>query len=752
MEPRYNHKTVEQEISLIWEENECFLAKPDPTKKPFCIILPPPNASGKMHTGNVLMIAIEDILIRWHRMKGDCTLWIPGTDHAGFETQTTFERELKKRNKSRFDFDRATLYQQIWDFVQQNKNLIENQIKQMGASVDWSRYKFTLDDDVIETVCNTFKKMYAEGIAYRGYNIVNYSFKWGTTFSDAEIQYVQRVDPLYYIKYKLIDSNDYIVLATVRPETIPVDTHIAIHPKDKKNNKFIGKRVLNPLTGKSMEIITDSFVDPKFGTGIVKLTPAHDKNDYDVGLRHKLEIIPAINLEGKMTPLVGKYQGLTILKAREACVLDLQSAIEKVDENYTHQIPVDYRSGDYIENLVLPNWFIKVESLKKPALEAVKSAAIKIYPKWREKTYLRWVENMHDWAISRQIVWGIRIPVWYKIDEQTRTKIAATYKNSKGESVTNTISGFEDSNNVKLEDIEKGLQKIIVPENIDESKLVVSVEKPHDQNKWLPETDTFDTWFSSGQWPLTTLGYPDSPDFKYFYPTAVLETGWEIVTRWVSRMIMFGYYATGQPPFSHIYLHGIIRAADGKKMSKSLGNVINPDEYIEQYGADVLRMGLVSGTAGGKDFNFPKDKIISYRNFANKLWNIARFTRLHTQNKEIPAFHEKMLNLSTSDIKLLKSLKILIKNTDKNLENFRFSQAGEEIYQFLWHKLADVYLEESKERLKSNDIACLAVLTYVLKQALKLLHPFMPFITEKIWQMFEDKQEPILAVSAFPKA
>jgi len=711
MDKTYDPKKFEKDIYALWENSGAFTPKIDKKKKPFVIILPPPNASGKMHTGNALMIAIEDILIRWHRMMGDPTLWIPGTDHAGFETQTTFERELKKENKSRFDYDRETLYKMIWDFVQKNKGLIEGQIREMGASVDWSRLKFTLDPESVKVVYGTFKKMYNDGLIYRGNHLVNYSFKWGTTFSDAEIQYKDQVDPLYFIKYKFLGSNKFLTLATVRPETIMVDTHLAVNPKDKKNGKLIGQKVENPITGKSMEIIGENFVDPKFGTGIVKLTPAHDKNDYEAALNHKLPIIPLIEINGKLNENAGEFSGLKILEARKKVVefLKEKNLIEKIDENYSHQIPVDYRSGDYIENLIMPNWFVKVDdkkkSFKKPAYDAVRNGTIKIHPKWREITYLRWMESMRDWPISRQIVWGMQIPAWQcqKCQEWTVTD----------GSVPTLCSSCGDSH-IKR------------------------------------DTDTFDTWFSSGQWPLITTGFPDSKDFKYFYPTAVLETGWDIVTRWVSRMIMFSYYQTNKPPFYDVYLHGLVRAIDGRKMSKSLGNVINPEDYAKEYGTDALRMGLIAGTANGKDFNFPKEKIIGYKKFANKLWNITRFTEIMLDEINLPPRIINENSKPEDDKKILKLLKVTIKEVNTNLENFRFTDAADKIYQFIWHELADIYLESIKGRADKK--IALDNFIFVFRESLKLLHPFMPFVTEAIWQENKFLQDnPVLINAKWPK-
>lgn len=746
LEKRFEPEKVEKRIYEMWENGGYFKAERDPKKKPYTIILPPPNASGKMHTGNVLMIAIEDLLIRWKRMQGYSALWIPGTDHAGFETQTTFERELKKEGKTRFSYDRNTLYKLIWEFVYKNKSLIEDQIRQMGASVDWSRYKFTLDADSIDTVVNTFKKMEQEGLVYRSDYLVNYSFKWGTTFSDAETVYTERVDPLYYLKY------GPFTLATVRPETKFGDTAVAVHPDDKRYQKYIGQEIeVEGLNGNfKLKVIADPVVDPEFGTGVVKITPAHDKTDFETGKRHNLEIRSVINLDGTLNEHAGKYAGMKIFEARKVIVEDLNKAglIEKIDENYTHVVPVDYRSGDYIENLVLPNWFIKVDELKKPALDAVKTGKLSIYPKWREITYTQWVENMHDWAISRQIVWGIRIPAWYNIDENPNLHI--TFVDKRGNPQKGLIKDL--INTYEFDEIASGLQTLSASKD---AKYVVSKDSPGD--KFLQETDTFDTWFSSGQWPLITLGYPDSEDFKYFYPTAVLETGWEIVTRWVSRMAMFGCYLTKNVPFKDVYLHGHIRAIDGKKMSKSLGNVVNPDDYATEFGVDALRMGLISGTANGKDFNFPRDKIIAYRNFGNKIWNMARFMlmmweRYEEESKTKIEFYntETMENkLTSEDHKMLDKLNTLITDVNTDLEKYRFADAGDSIYHFMWDDLASNYIEHIKTR-EDKDVA-LSVFHHIYANCLKLLHPFMPFITEEIWNNIPKNETEPLIITSWPK-
>lgn len=746
MDKYFDRATAEKKWYDFWEKEGLFKPEVHPDGKPYTIVLPPPNASGKMHTGNVLMIAIEDLLIRWKRMQGYAALWIPGTDHAGTETQITFERNLKKEGKSRFNYSRQELYDAIWQFVQENKHNIEGQIRQMGASVDWDRYKFTLDPDVIKTVHNTFKKMVADDLVYRGDYLVNYCTKCGTTYADVELKHEERTDPLYYLKY------GPFILATVRPETKFGDTAVAVHPDDERYQEWIGKEIeVEGLNGKfKLKVIADDFVEKEFGTGVVKVTPAHDKNDYEAGLRHNLEVKSVIDLNGKLNENAGpSYAGLSVFEGRKKVVEDLQARglMDHIDEKYLHNI-VLCKAGHEIEPMVLPNWFIKTDaphkSFKKPALDAVKKGTLKIYPKWREITYVRWMEEMRDWPISRQNVWGIQIPIWYEIENDRQ--IYVWFLNKSGEYKHGTLGQFL-QDGITLEEITNGLQRVLALPGVK-----WTFEENKDPNKkYLPETDTFDTWFSSGQWPLVTLGYPDSEDFKKFYPTAVLETGWEIIRLWVSRMVMFGIYNAGDVPFTSVYLHGIVKALDGRKMSKSLGNVINPDDYIEEYGVDSLRMGLISGTANGKDFSFPKDKVIAFKHFSNKIWNMAKFMLMMAENEKIEFISGEELSAEdlTEEDKLYQSqLNNLIKEVNKHLENYRFADAGESIYQFMWHELADKYIESIKTREAKT--AGLSNLMNIYKTSLKLLHPFMPFITEEIYSHLPHEEKSIM-IASWPK-
>jgi len=730
VDKKYDHKTTEPEIEKKWEESGVFVGKIDPDKKPFTIVLPPPNANGKLHTGHVLMLAIEDILIRWKKMQGYSTLWLPGTDHAGFETQVVFERSLQEKGKSRFDYDRDSLYKEIWNFVEANKKVIENQVKRMGPGLDWSRYTYTLDDNVVNIVYSTFRKMLSEGLVYRDDYIVNFCPKCGTTFADLEIRHKDKISSLYYIKY------GPLVVATTRPETKFGDVALAVNPNDERYKDYIGKEIEyeDPLGKFSIPIIADSYVDMSFGTGVLKVTPAHDKNDYEIGLRHKLPVVSVIGFDGKMNENAGRYRGMEVSAARDAVVKDLEDMgmIEKIDSNYRNSVAVCYKGGHEIEPTVLPNWFIKVDSLKKPALDAVLNGDVRIFPKWRQVTYTKWMEEMRDWPISRQIVWGIRIPIWYDVDENP--DIQVTFLDAGGNRVVGRIGDL--LGKYSFDEIKAGLQSLIAPKDADFRAVPGAGHGP--EKRLLQETDTFDTWFSSGHWPLATLRYPDSEDFKYFYPTSVMETGWEIIRFWVSRMIMFGIYLTGKPPFKDVYLHGLVRALDGKKMSKSLGNVIDPLDYIEEYGADALRMGLISGTANGRDFAFPKDKVIAYRNFANKLWNMARFILMMMgdyDNGTDFSFDEKNVDaLGDLDKLMLEKMKKLTVGVTASLERYRFADSAEMIYQFMWHEVADKYIEYVKGLDGEQKIASLSVLRYVFVKGLMLLHPFMPFVTEAIWE------------------
>ncbi|MEK9150880.1 MAG: valine--tRNA ligase [Patescibacteria group bacterium] len=728
----YDPELVEEKIYELWEKSGCFnpdsasanrrATKADKIQN-FCIIMPPPNANGSLHLGHALMIALEDAMIRYHRMNGYKTLWLPGADHAGFETQVVYEKKLEKEGSSRFEIlkqegGRDKLYKMIWDFTQENKSYMEDQIKQMGASCDWSRKKFTLDQEIVKSVYRAFKKLYDDKLAYRESAGVNWCAKHQTTLSDLEIKHAERKDALYYIDY------GPLAVATVRPETIFADAAVAVNPKDKRYKHLIGKTAKIPLIGKEIKIIGDDSIDIKFGTGAVKITPAHDHNDFEIAKRHGLAFIKTIDEFGRLvSPAPEKYVNMKIGQARESVVADLKihNLIKKTDENYIHAVATCYKCGTVLEPAVKTQWFIKMTerpkngglSLRDAAVKAVKSGKIKFIPKRFEKIFFYWMKNLRDWNISRQIVWGIRIPAWYCVKPNI--------KNAK-EALTHSAN------------------TIIIAENGEIPEKCPDCGSEHLEQ----DRDVFDTWFSSGQWPFLVLGYPDKKDFKNFYPTTVMETGWDIMFFWVARMIMLGLYRTGKIPFKHVYLHGLVRDKDKQKMSKSKGNVVDPLGVVSEYGADALRMALIVGNAPGNDLAYSEDKVRGYRNFANKIWQASRFVLMNLENFDLNAKPK----LSAADKKKLNELTKIKKDVSKLIESFKFYAAAEKIYHYFWHTFCDKIIEEMKPRLhqdfggqarlKNDDLkdkqAAQYVLLEILTGSLKLLHPFMPFITEEIYQ------------------
>lgn len=679
MDKVYKQEEIESKWYKVWEKAGYFQPGINPKGKPFTIILPPPNANAPLHFGHA-MYTVEDILVRYHRMLGDAALWLPGSDHAGFETQVVFEKHLEKMGKSRFDYDRETLYKMIWDFVQNNKGTMESQLRKLGFSVDWSREKFTLDPDIIKVVYKTFKKLFDDGLAYRGLRLVNYCTKDGTSFSDLEVIYEDRTTPLYYIKY------GPLTLATVRLETKFGDTAVAVHPDDKRYQKYIGQTIdIETVLGPAkIKVIEDRAVDPEFGTGVIKVTPAHAPIDFEIGSRHNLEIRQVIGFDGKLNEKGGKFAGMRVKEARKAIAEEMQKKglIEKIDENYKNRVGVCYKCGTEIEPLPMEQWFIKVSILAKKAIEVVKKGEIKIYPKNWESTYFHWLEKLKDWNISRQIVWGIRIPAW-------KNKKTGEWQVTEGEA----------------------------PEGSD----------------WEQDPDTFDTWFSSGQWPFATLQSGKAGDFEKFYPTQVMETMYDILFFWVARMVMLGIYITGKIPFKDILLHGKVLDPLGKKMSKSKGNVVDPIEIANLYGADALRMALMYGTAFGHDQALSHPKLQAMRNFTNKLWNIGRFI--------IQFKPEEISNLENKDDKeIIEKLHKTISTVTKAIDSYRFHDATDALYEFIWHEFADKYIERSKDRRAEAQ----PVLEYVFRTSLELLHPFMPFITEELWQKLPHKGDSIM--------
>ncbi len=707
MEPKYNPKNFEENIYRFWQENNYFYANVNKKKKPFVIILPPPNANADLHLGHAMYV-YEDIMIRFYKLKGYECLWLPGADHAGFETQFVFEKYLKKQGKSRINYQRDELYQMIWDFVMKNRDNMENQLKKLGFALDWSKKKFTLDEDIIKIVYQTFEELYKEKLIYREKKLINYCTFCGTSFSDLEVVYKEKNSPLYYLKYHLVNPKDnikHLEVATTRPETLLGDTALAVNPKDNRYKKFIGEEVYLPLIKRKIKIIADEMVDKKFGTGVVKITPAHDFNDFEVAKRHNLEIIQAIEFNGKISSLFPKYQNLYIKEARKKIIEDLEkeNLLSKVDENYQNRVGCCYKCGNILEPLPKEQWFIKIRPLAKKAKKLVIEEKIKIYPKRFKKILLWWYDNFKDWNISRQIVWGIKIPAYYCQDCQ---------------------KWFVDINQPKI------------------CQYCQSRNISQDQ-------DTFDTWFSSGQWPYATLmslSNKKNNYFNYFYPTTVMETGYDILPWWVARMIMLGYFFTKRQPFINVFLHGLVRDRHGQKMSKSKGNVINPMEMINKYGADALRMALIFGTKEGNDIAFYEEKVIGMRNFCNKIWNIGRFININNINIQKSKIKNKNQKLKI----ILEFKKEFTKKKRKYLrlmKNYQFSQALGLVYDFLWHRLADFYIEQLKKEVLNGNIKVLKELEKIYLESLKLLHPFAPFISEAIWKIFKGEKESLLKES-----
>lgn len=690
----YEPNEYEADIYALWEKSNAFA--PHGTGKPYSIVVPPPNANGDLHLGHALTLALEDISIRFHRLRGDRTLLVPGADHAGFETQVVYERRLAKEGKSRFDFTREELYKGIWDFVAENRDNFENQYRRLGASVDWNHYTFTLDDKIISRAYKTFKKMWDEGLIYRGERLVNFCTFHGTAFADIEVEYKEEQGHLWEINYPLVDGSGSITVATTRPETMLGDVAVAVHPQDERYKDFVGKTVKLPLTEREIPIITDEFVDKEFGTGAVKITPAHDPNDFEVGERHDLPKITVISHEGQMMNVSEKYLGLTVDDARKAVVKDLeeQGALAST-KDHTHSVGHCYKCGTVIQPLLREQWFVDMEPLAKRAIEVLEAGEITFYPEAKKKQLITYLKQLKDWNISRQIAWGIPIPAFQNIDEPTDW---------------------------------------IYDENVSE-EIITRGDKTYRR-----DPDVFDTWFSSGQWPFATLEYPDSDKDADFYPLSLMETGFDILMPWVSRMIMLGLYVTGKVPFKAVYLHGLILDEHGQKMSKSKGNVTNPLEIADTYGSDALRMGIISGQSAGNNQPFVIGKVVGARNFANKLWNVARFTENLTDENYQPG---ELKPKTAADHWILFKLQQTADGLASDLEKYRFNEAYERIHHFIWDDLADWYIEASKAAPNVD------TLVHVLESALTLAHPFAPFVTETIWQAL-DWRDSLLITHTWP--
>ncbi|HMT18648.1 MAG TPA: valine--tRNA ligase [Candidatus Saccharibacteria bacterium] len=690
----YEPKEYERDIYALWEKSEAFV--PKGSGEQFTIVLPPPNANAPLHIGHALDFSLKDIIARYQRAKGKQVLMLPGADHAGFETQVVFEKHLAKEGKSRFDFNREELYAQIWDFVQENKGTFETQLRSFGTSCDWTRFTFTLDEKVVKTAYSVFKRLWDDGLIYRGERLVNYCTYHRTGFADIEVKYEDRVTPLYYLKY------GPFTLATTRPETKFGDTAVAVHPDDERYKEYVGKVItVDGVNGPfEIRVLADEMVDRNFGTGVVKITPAHDLNDWEVAQRHNLEAIRVINHDGTMNHRAGRFEGMTVLDARKAVVeaLKEKDLLEKVDEKYQNRVGVCYKCGTVIEPMLLDQWFVDMKKLAQPAISALREKKITFYPEAKRAQTIDYLKNVRDWNISRQIAWGIPIPAFQNVDDP---------------------------------------DEWIFNEQVDQEII------EQDGKTYRRDPDVFDTWFSSGQWPYATLGYPDSDDFKHGYPNSFMEMGVDILYQWGARMICLGLYVTGDVPFKDLYLHGMVRSEDGRKMSKSLGNVIDPNTVLAEYGSDALRMGIIAGRSPGDSAAYSQAKIIAGRNFANKLWNIARFVEGLLEEKKPNARHAKPI--TPADHWVLSKLQQASEAISLHLDNYRISEAYETMYHFIWDDVADWYVEASKRELNPD------VLLFVLESALKLAHPFAPFVSETIWQTLEITGESLLASEQWPE-
>ena len=690
----YEPQQVESSIYEMWMENDCFKATPDPDKKPYSIVMPPPNVTGQLHMGHALDATLQDILTRYKRMQGYSALWLPGTDHAGIATQIKVEEELRvNEGKTRYDLGREKFLERVWAWKEKYGSRIVQQQKKLGVSCDWSRSRFTMDEGCSKAVREAFCEMYEKGLIYKGSRIINWCPHCLTALSDAEVEYTDKPGHLWYIRYPLADGSGDIVVATTRPETMMGDTGVAVNPEDEKFKHLIGKTCILPIMNREIPIVGDEYCEIGFGTGAVKMTPAHDPNDFEVGLRHNLEVIRVLNDDGTVNENGGKYQGMDRYECRKAIVADLEAEGYLVKtEPYSHNVGTCYRCHNDVEPLISAQWFVKMKPLAEEAIRVIKDGTIRFVPERFSKTYLNWMENVHDWCISRQLWWGHQIPAWY-CDECGHI-------------------------NVSRED----------PTKCEKCGCTHLTR----------EEDVLDTWFSSGLWPFSTLGWPnlDSEDLKYWYPTTDMVTGYDIIFFWVARMVVSGMEQMKKEPFKTVFIHGLVRDDKGRKMSKSLGNGIDPLEMAEKYGADALRFNLITGNSPGNDMRFYVEKCEAMRNFANKIWNASRYVLMNLKIDEpgLPA----MEDLELEDKWVLSKLNTLIREVTANLDAYEIGVASSKVYDFIWDTYCDWYIELTKTRLYSENetskLAAQKVLVYVLDQVLRLLHPFMPFITEEIWQ------------------
>ena len=676
---QYIPNDYEPNIYALWETSGAL--EPTGVGKPYSIIMPPPNANGNLHIGHALDMNLKDVLIRYHRMKGDDAVFIPGADHAGFETWVVYERELTKQGKSRFDFSRDQLYSQVWNFVQEKRGNMELQLRALGVSASWKHLTFTLDDKVINTVYDTFKKMWDDNLVYRGERIVNYCTEHQTSFADIEVEHKNEKGKLWKIAYPTLDKIGEVIVATTRPETMLGDVAVAVHPDDERYKKLVGTRILLPIVDKEIPIIADEYVDMSYGTGAVKITPAHDPNDFEIAKRHDLPIESIISPEGKMINVPAQFLGLTPVEAR-ARVLEALEALElrRGETEIEHAVGHCYKCGSVIEPMIKEQWFIKTQSLAQPAIDALKKEEITFYPASKRKELIAYLEQLKDWNISRQIPWGIPIPA------------------------------FVNENDPK---------DWIFDTRTNEQSIVVN------GTTYIREEDTFDTWFSSGQWPYIVTDYLDGGDLANYFPTDMMETGMDIMRAWVSRMIMLSLYRTGKLPFKEVYLHGMVNDEHNQKMSKSKGNVINPMELVAEFGSDATRMGIIAGRAPAQSQAFNRGSVIAARNFCNKLWNIARFVEAQIgDNHQIVDLEPQ----TPADHWIIRQLNDAANNIAVRLEQYRFSEASETVYHTIWDDVADWYIESSKTAINRP------LLSWVLATSLKIAHPFAPFVTETIWQ------------------
>ena len=688
----YEPREVEGKIYQAWMDANCFHAEPNPDKKPFCIVMPPPNVTGQLHMGHAMDATLQDILIRYKRMQGYEALWMPGTDHAGIATQIKVEEELRtKEGLTRYDLGREKFLERVWDWKNKYGNRIVEQQKKLGASCDWERARFTMDEGCSKAVRETFCELYDKGLIYKGSRIINWCPHCVTALSDAEVEYQDKPGHLWYIRYPLTDGSGDLVVATTRPETMMGDTGVAVNPEDERFKHLVGKTCILPIMNREIPIVADEYVELGFGTGAVKMTPAHDPNDFEVGLRHNLETIRVIGDDGKINENGGPYNGMDRYECRAAIIKDLEEQGYLVKtEDYSHNVGTCYRCHNDVEPLISAQWFVKMEPLAKEALRVVNDGEVKFVPDRFAKTYTNWMENVHDWCISRQLWWGHRIPAWT----------------------------CEDCGEMTVSETDP-------------------TECQHCHSTHIrQEEDVLDTWFSSALWPFSTLGWPNesSEDFKYFYPTDVLVTGYDIIFFWVARMIFSACEHTGKPPFHTVFIHGLVRDDKGRKMSKSLGNGIDPLEMADQYGADALRFNLITGNSPGNDMRFYTERCEAMRNFANKIWNASRFLMMNLtiDRCELPG------RLELEDKWILSKLNSVIPEVTENMERYELGVAAQKVYDFIWDSYCDWYIELTKTRLQGEDedskLWAQQVLCYVLTETLKLLHPFMPFITEEIWQ------------------